>query len=1039
MISKFILCEIFILLLVLRVYSQTVPDSIPRDSLDMQMILEAESEDAEESLSSSAIPPAPDAYALAKYGDIPVSYYTGTPDIHVPIWTVKVGDISVPITLSYHATGIKVDEMASLVGLGWSLNAGGVITRQIREDPDAPNITNNTLSSTRVDNSFEWFSDFEPGTPMYTKNQDYSIYLQDVYGLNNRYDSEPDIFYYNFNGKSGKFYFDNNGNPRIFKHENIKISWTRTGSTTDDVKFTIIDELGNSYEFSDMEFTYIDGMGLKVTAWYLSKMTSPKGDSITFSYQSKTISYFERLPKTAVLNVDSGSGNLSGYSNILTQGRIRTEVKLRKINSSNGASIDFVLDSLNARLDYRSYYPSYPLKEIIVKNSTNIKEHIFKLNTSYFVADEQNYESSLNYRLKLDNVYEYSGDKTTSNLLSRFEYFGDDETESTLRLPYRLSASQDDWGYFNGQSNPSLFPSKNSGVIIYADPVYELREVGGMFSGAIKNGANRTPDSQRKKACMLKKINYPTGGYTAFDYESHNYKGENVAGLRIKKITNFDGTTTSETHYSYEGVCLPSQFDKNSYFSFFPGIGASFPDKNNYRFHLLNDVFNFSLDNNFNIGYYRTNNYIKVSATPQAILDGAESGLGYEKVTERKSGNGYTVYTYASPGGFVSQYNDFRGFEDGIPVSDWFKVQTYHNCALDNCSKVLSTLNYTNKDWPNLPVYSNEWKRSVLKSKKVYPEGGTIPNYSETYEYNMENLGNIAGYHIAKIGNNINEYFIAKYYLPYNWIAPKLKYVTNSGVEILTKYSYGNDNYRLLNRLVNYNSSGDSVEILYKYPIDINTGIYSSMADSNMLNYPIEKTTKVDGNWVGSTLTTYKSEEDNYVPDKVYSLEATSPLPSFTDFTGSVSTKDLAYGNPDIEFLDYDSKGNLLKSKSSNGIYTYYIWAYNKQYPVAKIESNLSTSFSVPVQDSRLSKSDNFPDIQSDVAYLKGLLTNYLSNPNLMVSYYTYKPLVGMTSQTDANGKTTYYEYDDFGRLAFVRDQNGNIVKKHEYHYAGQN
>ena len=52
-----------------------------------------------------------------------------------------------------------------------------------------------------------------------------------------------------------------------------------------------------------------------------------------------------------------------------------------------------------------------------------------------------------------------------------------------------------------------------------------------------------------------------------------------------------------------------------------------------------------------------------------------------------------------------------------------------------------------------------------------------------------------------------------------------------------------------------------------------------------------------------------------------------------------------------------------------------------------------------------------------------------------MVTLYTYKPLVGMTSQTTPNGTTTYYTYDSFGRLYQVKDDDGHLKNKYNYHY----
>src|SRR6478752_3075473 len=77
------------------------------------------------------IPPSPNAANLGKYVETPVGLFTGTPQINIPIYDIKEGDLNLPISLSYQAGGITVSEIASSTGLGWALNAGGVITRRV--------------------------------------------------------------------------------------------------------------------------------------------------------------------------------------------------------------------------------------------------------------------------------------------------------------------------------------------------------------------------------------------------------------------------------------------------------------------------------------------------------------------------------------------------------------------------------------------------------------------------------------------------------------------------------------------------------------------------------------------------------------------------------------------------------------------------------------------------------------------------------------------------------------------------------------------
>ena len=61
------------------------------------------------------ISPSPTAANLGKYGDIPVSYYTGLPNVSIPIFNVTGNELSVPITLSYNYNGFQPSQKASWV------------------------------------------------------------------------------------------------------------------------------------------------------------------------------------------------------------------------------------------------------------------------------------------------------------------------------------------------------------------------------------------------------------------------------------------------------------------------------------------------------------------------------------------------------------------------------------------------------------------------------------------------------------------------------------------------------------------------------------------------------------------------------------------------------------------------------------------------------------------------------------------------------------------------------------------------------------
>jgi hypothetical protein len=154
----------------------------------------------------------PTAAALVKYAGYPVSYHTGSPNINIPIYTVQNGPLEVPISLSYHASGLKVQELGSWVGAGWSLNAGGVITRSVVGLPD-----DRGISSTNVTNG-QW-SDFGYNSYLGTTNGN----VDDAGFHQGRKDGEPDFYFFNFGKYTGKFYFRDDSTPITVPEQDLKI------------------------------------------------------------------------------------------------------------------------------------------------------------------------------------------------------------------------------------------------------------------------------------------------------------------------------------------------------------------------------------------------------------------------------------------------------------------------------------------------------------------------------------------------------------------------------------------------------------------------------------------------------------------------------------------------------------------------------------------------------------------------------------------------------------------------------------------------
>ena len=220
-------------------------------------------------------PKSPEAAAFLKYGEYPVDLSTGVPNISIPLYTIDVGDYKLPISLDYHASGIKVNQQSSWVGLGWNLSYGAQIILDTRDAPDEYNPAyfdlpnSNDVSNYIENNPLGYFHSFFQNLKQFS-------WIRDVYNF-----SSPTA--------SGKFIIDGTSlsehitvyPPDAFKVELLGGVTTR--------RFRITDAYGNIYFFDNTkEFSQTLQQyqpPLYTSAWFVDKIETKNHKLIEFFYE----------------------------------------------------------------------------------------------------------------------------------------------------------------------------------------------------------------------------------------------------------------------------------------------------------------------------------------------------------------------------------------------------------------------------------------------------------------------------------------------------------------------------------------------------------------------------------------------------------------------------------------------------------------------------------------------------------------------------------------------------------------------------------
>jgi hypothetical protein len=455
------------------------------------------------------IPPNPEAASIAKFTETPVSYFTGIPDINVPIYEINVSGMSIPINLSYHARGIKVDEIASSVGLGWSFNYGGMISRQTRGN---------------ADDVASYYIDYN--TVFTDVNYRYSTYMN-MNNWEDQYDLTPDKFIFSAIGNSGNFIIDPiDKNVVMQKMDDMEITYQLENITSGRIiAFVITDKLGNKYYYGksldgtiaasyeqSTSYTYMeesggytpnpeDPNGIYFNAWMLMDVVTTNGDVVHYKYDR----FYTHSYRRSYDKVNQQGFNILGFSNVTS-----CEYRLKEISFNSGKVL---VNYLTPREDLNG---AYRVDEIKLVDNSNVE--IFKYNLNYEYTTSTDLGNQWSFFPQLDpqslkRLFLKSVNRNVNTENYKYQFF---YNQSHI-LPGRFSNKQDAWGYYNGKNN-------------------------GQFLSFIND--DRTVDTDYSGVGLINKIIYPTGGSIEYEFEDnfavHDNKFNDLIIANINPVEFFE-------------------------------------------------------------------------------------------------------------------------------------------------------------------------------------------------------------------------------------------------------------------------------------------------------------------------------------------------------------------------------------------------------------------------------------------------------------------------------------------------------------------
>ena len=984
----------------------------------------------EAAFNQSYVPPSPNGAASTAYGDQSVALYTGTPSVSIPIYTVKCGSLALPISLSYNYNGLFPLQDAGWVGLGWNLNAGGMITREVEGGVDNSENTGYNYGQ------FNLADTITGGSP------DPDVFWGSAYNnlLGNSgksYDLAPDIFDAEFNGYSDKFIWVSGKAYMMTWDKDFGVSWP---SPTSSITITTAD--GTIYTFGAGETTtnyYYGGEDSThqsyTSAWDLTSIVSADHkDTITLSYavyswQQAGVSYQTTYTKSNGGQPDMGIDSV-GYDS----GPSISSAVLQSIQCRN-YRIQFVPDTA-VRTDISGTYPR--LRAIDVIDSLT-RDTIKKNTFSYEYFGQTSVSPATRERLALKSFSSVNSTISSDSLTYIFKYINEYGV-----FPTKATTSIDIWGYCNDTSNGTTILPPNSSGYYYP---------GGW--GTDMGNDNRTPNFTYCSYGALDTIVYPTGGYRAYQYEQNTVNGSAGPGICVQSVTSVSNNPISpqviQKTYTYSsGNCLTPLINGS------PFVLSNSSGTYNYT--------SFTASNNgTGIGGWPTNMY-------------------YSQVTETMTGGGETHKTDHYFTSFPEMFQDVRETERIDYRND------LNTNAFTPLSKTVTTYtqSYDTTYYSATPFIDSEYINTAHNPKSWYAYSYYyfITNWSywirpasvqtTQYDVNGDSLVQTTNYGYNTTTRNLA--YLTQTTSDNQMIKKKFKYpedyssgITGSMVSARVlrpvieqqtwMYPNSNDSLLIAGTITQYDQTIFKPTTVYTIettkPIaalsneTISGGLYTSLLS--------------DSRYIMKEQIQY----DAYDNVNVTTRSADMPVSYIWDYRhGQVIAKVQNAVQADIAYSSFEADGTGGWSVSGGGLnpqgvtgnssWSMHLATISKSgltstntYIVSYWTSNGSaysiagTVAGYPIQGNRINGWSYFEHKITGVTSVSITGTGNIDElrlypANAQMVTYTYQPSVGMSTQCDVDNKATYYLYDGFNRLKVVADQDHNIIKTIQYHTIGE-